>query len=1179
MAFNQKANVDVTLNNEQAKRELEELQKKMQRLIDLKRKAEEQGDITAYKKISSELNKSQREANSFQKQLALVDKALDNISGASIHDLRKAQQALTAQTSKLNRESDEYVQKSKQLKIVNQELARINANQRVGTNTFGRMGDTANRLFSIIGTGVASITGLSLTIRQTTKAYAEHEDKLADVMKTTGLTREQVGALNEELKKIDTRTSQERLLDLARVAGKLGITSQKEIMGFVRASDQIAVALTEDLGGNVEDSINQLGKLVDIFKLKDQFGIEQSLLKIGSAINSLGAAGTANEGYLVEFAKRVAGIAPSAGVSIENILGLGATLDELGQTSEVSGTVYSQFVGGMFKDTKTYAGIAKMSLSEFTSLLNNDANEAFIRVLEGAKGTSGAFGEMAKSLDGLGLDGARATAVLGVLASNTDKLREKQAFANLEFQKGTSLTQEFNVKNNTAQANLEKAKKKFAELSIELGQKLSPAYTSVIGNARLFVEVVKAIVEFLTKHGRALMVVTTSVMAYTVALKLNSAAKIENILQTRLGVAVTQTYSTLTALITGRLKLATVAQQAWNNAIKSNPIGAGLAVITALAGAIWLYSKRTNEVTAQQKALADIQDKTSKAYSEELAILDQYFFVLKNLNPKSERRAELMGEINDKYGQYLPHLLEEKSTIQDIDEAYQALIGTLRQKIELEVIQDKAKEIYGDLFLKKEEFERLSGLPVEKFNKEMKIIEGVRGEYKRRFLADMKGEIDEMQYMYDGLLAKIAERTPTNKSNSIDGTYESSDLGASSDPKVDRETLDKVLKALDQAHQERLLRIEEQAVKEKKSQEWLLLEKSFAERAYYEQKLAFMQQAGEQGIEIQRTLIQRELDIIKQTDDKIKELRNQNIDEFHSWLNERNAMEEATLTKSTDKNIKYGEEQIKNSKDLQKSEREQFAQRAEAILAFTEGIGDSFQDFLTSQDMSFGEFLRNTLLQTLEFVEQLMIAAIAQTMIEAIMGGAPINVAAVARSAAKILLLKAAFGVAKTVIKGNQDKKEGYAEGGHTGSGNQHEVAGVVHKEEWVAPKWMVDSPSTGPIINALENIRKSKFSINTAGLNTLATQGYFFGGLVGSPFPHKEFLRPAHDKLHKEMEAQEATNQNDPVNPIFEKVNRNLDRNSQVLDKLEKKKWVISVEQIQKGLQDLDEINRHRGL
>ncbi len=1118
MAVNQKANVDVTLNNEQAKRELEELQIEMQRLIALRDKAQKEGDTKGFKQREGQLKKLARDARNYEKQLYDVNKALNNLSGASIQELRKAQQSLTIQTSKLNRESAEFAQKSKQLKLVNQELARINSNHRTGSSTFGRIADAANRYFSIIGAGIATLTGLSLTIRQTTKAYAEHEDKLADVMKTTGMTREQVGILNEELKKIDTRTSQENLLDLARVAGKLGITSQQEILGFVRASDQIAVTLTEDLGGNVEDSINQLGKLVDIFKLKEQFGIEQSLLKVGSAINSLGAAGTANEGYLVEFAKRVAGIAPSAGVSIENILGLGATLDELGQTSEVSGTVYSQFIGGMFKDTKTYAGIAKMSLSEFTDLLNTDANEAFIRVLEGARGSNGAFGEMAKSLDGLGLDGARATAVLGVLASNTDKLREKQAFANQEFEKGTSLTQEFNVKNNTAQANLEKAKKRFAELSIELGQKLTPAYTSVISKARLLIEFIKSTVEFLTKYGRVLVIATAGIASYTLAINMANIA---------------------TRIYTGLTTAATAITRGFNTVIKSNPIGLLISLVTTAATALVLFRNKTGDAKREQAAFNEKLSEANQLITNAKSLeqrAEQYKLLTKNQleNLKGEMEAQILAEqdFHSNLLQTLKGRLEADQKLKALYRERERQDISEQQRININaLINARQKEIAQDLELSREgNKKRISQL--------------------KKHLENINSEIESRSSAVEPMEITIPIETENN--------------------------LDKLLKALDQAHQERLLRIEQQAVKEKKSQEWLLLEKSFAERAYYEQKLAFMQQAGEQGIEVQRKLIERELEIIKQTDDKIKELRDNNIDEFTKWLDERNAQEEEALTKSVDENIAYGKEQIKNSEDYKKAEREQLAYRAESILAFTEGIGDSFQDFLTSQDMSFEEFLKNTLLQTLDFIEKMMIAAIAQTMIESIMKGAPLNPAAIAESAAKILLLKAAFGAAKAVIQGKGEKKEGYAEGGHTGSGNQYEVAGVVHKEEWVAPKWMVDSPATGPIITALENIRKTKYSFNTAGLNTLASQGYFVGGPV---IPSKGLFRDVHNKLHAEMETQNATNQEDPVNPVFERVNGTLDRVNSTLTRLEKKKWSVSVELIQKGLQDLDEINRHRGL
>src|SRR5690606_23403149 len=119
-------------------------------------------------------------------------------------------------------------------------------------------------------------------------------------------------------------------MGIARIGGKLGITELDDIIEFVRASDQIAVALGEDLGG-AEGAIQALGKITDIFDLKTLYGQEQALLKVGSAINELGMASTANEGYLVTFARRTAGIAPQAGISIQNILGIAATLDALGQ--------------------------------------------------------------------------------------------------------------------------------------------------------------------------------------------------------------------------------------------------------------------------------------------------------------------------------------------------------------------------------------------------------------------------------------------------------------------------------------------------------------------------------------------------------------------------------------------------------------------------------------------------------------------------------------------------------------------------------------------------------------------------------------------------------------------------------------------------------------------------------
>lgn len=290
---------------------------------------------------------------------------------------------------------------------------------------------------------------------------AELSDSFADVRKTTGLSEVAVRGLVNEFKNFDTRSSRKELLAFAEMAGKLGISAEKDVLGFVRAADKIGVALGKDLG-NSEEAINSLGKLTDLFKIKDQFGLEDALIKTGSAINALGAAGTANEGYIVEFTKRLGTIAPAANISIENVMGLAATMDELGQPAEAATTALGQFIVGMGKDVPTFARVAKMSVKEFSDLLRKDANAALIAVLTQLKATGGGVQELAANMGLIGEDGARATAALSALAGGVDKLKDRQALSNGEFSKGTSIINEYNVKNQNFAANLEKLGKKLS---------------------------------------------------------------------------------------------------------------------------------------------------------------------------------------------------------------------------------------------------------------------------------------------------------------------------------------------------------------------------------------------------------------------------------------------------------------------------------------------------------------------------------------------------------------------------------------------------------------------------------------------------------------------------------------------------------------------------------------------
>ena len=675
-------------------------------------------------------------ANSYNRRINLYinGKEVKN----DISSIRKEMYKLTNQQSRMTIGSKEYNAHATKIKNLRGIIQKHNSDLRQTQQSWFSLRKAAegfNRYFAMATAALASFAGVALSIKSAVNAYSEFDDKLADVRKTTGLTKEEVKELNTELEKIDTRTAQLDLLNLARVAGKLGITGQEDILGFVRAANQISVALGEDLGG-AEDAVRELGKLTDIFKLKETYGQEEALLKIGSAINELGMASTANEGYLVEFSKRTAGIAPQAGVSVQNILGLAATLDSLGQKAEMSSTAYSKLMTTMTKKTSEFAKIAGMEIGEFSRLLRQDANEAMIRVFEGLNKNAGGFEQLVAALGDLGIEGQRMTSVFGALANNTETLRKQQLLANKAFSDGTSLTNEYNIKNKTVQANLEKARKRFAEMQRELGERLAPAYASVIKKSSLLIKALGITVEFLFKHGKQLVVVVAAITAYTVATRLavmwqnrSNAATLASIVGQKLQAlafhaqfAAIALYNTAVALLTGRLKVAAIQFRAFSAAMMASPVGIIVGLLAIAGVALFNYYKKAKEAASGQKQLNNEMQKT-----EDLLGKKQYDQFLKDTGLYTEQIITLADgskkvvasfnaniDVLDKFGKKVKTLRQYE--LENFKQFFEEEIINMQRNLEnldpnsiqFDIDSAKINEFKDSLALVKNELENIS---------------------------------------------------------------------------------------------------------------------------------------------------------------------------------------------------------------------------------------------------------------------------------------------------------------------------------------------------------------------------------------------------------------------------------------------------------------------------------------
>jgi TP901 family phage tail tape measure protein len=441
-----KSRVTLEVDGKQAINQLGKLEMEAKQLaIDMKLAKK---GTQEYVDTNKKLKETEAQIKSMRQQLGLTGMTMTQLSRYQ-RELRKEIQNTT--TSGTDRYKELNAELQKVNRLLDQQRKELNG-------TKGFFSDIKKELksFAVLAVGALGVTELFAGVQNLIKGSAELSDAYADVQKTTGLTKAEVEALNQELKKMDTRTPRSELLKLAADAGKLGIEGSKNILDFVNGADKINVALGEDLG---EDAIKSIGKLNELFGIREVFGYGEGMLKAGSAINELGASSTASESYIVGFTARLGGAAKAANITMTDIMGLAATLDSLGQQEETSSTAIGMFIVDMFKDTSTYANIAGKDLASFTKLLNEDANEALIQVLEGLNGNNEGFATMVTKLQEAGVEGSRGTQVISALAGNTKLLREQQVIANDAFTKGTSILEEFNTKNDNFAGNLEKIQK------------------------------------------------------------------------------------------------------------------------------------------------------------------------------------------------------------------------------------------------------------------------------------------------------------------------------------------------------------------------------------------------------------------------------------------------------------------------------------------------------------------------------------------------------------------------------------------------------------------------------------------------------------------------------------------------------------------------------------------------
>lgn len=731
-------------------------------------KAAAAGNKQQLTKLKRELKETNRQISQIENAAKGVEHVLQRLDETSPKELNRTLSQLKRNLNGLERGSEEWNRQCEAIKRVKAEIAKVNSQMRENESLWERMNRKLNDWQTALAGIAAAITGIIMAGRSAVNAFAEMDQEMANVRKFTGMNASEVEQLNEEFQKIDTRTGREELNKLAQEAGRLGKTSQEDVLGFVKAADQINVAL-DDLG---DGATLTLSKLTNIFGDEERLGTEKALLAVGSVINELSQNCTASAPYLANFTQRMAGVGAQAKMTIPEIMGFAAVLDSQGQAVEMSATAVSKVIMDMFKENDKIIKATGLNAKEFNETLKKSTNEGLLMLLDRLH-ELGNIDVLAPVFKDMGENGARAAQVISALAGNLDMVRWEQEEATKAFAEGTSVTNEFNVQNTTVQAGLDKARKGVTEMAVALGEQLQPIMKHVISSTTLLLKFMSTSITFIKENTFTLASLTAAFIAYKIAVNASNIAFKAHYAWLVICKTATAAYKTTVATLhaahlllqMGLAKLqGNWVRQSWlmsdlkkQGALLASGYGAIAAGAIALGAVLYKLYKKMTEVSQAEKDLQEIRKRGQEGIIDEKNKIDALIAVARDETQSLKDRHTAIDALNKIIPNYNAQLDDTTGKYKENKKALDDYLKSLTRKYEIEGAKDKLRDIGKqrvDLNLEKQRQERVVAMDEMEAKRET-VMPGQEGKVvqlgvnslrasNRRALAKTKEDLAEL---------------------------------------------------------------------------------------------------------------------------------------------------------------------------------------------------------------------------------------------------------------------------------------------------------------------------------------------------------------------------------------------------------------------------------------------------
>lgn len=1097
MAIHEKATVELQVNGEQARKEMQLME---QHALSLKARiveAQNAGDTKKVKQLQKELKETNTTLRAMRDNARNIDAAMNNIGLATPKELRRLLKDINAKLNSghIARGSEEWKKYQAQLKLVNAEIRKVNDEIKESEGWLTRFNNGFAKWGALAASGIAAITGISMTLNKMRKDRDDKEASAANLKALTGLDdvsiqwlARQAEILSTSMHKSGLRVTQssKEILEAYMLVGsaKPDLLGNKEALNAVTIEAmRLSKAAKMDLKEAVDAvtlSMNQYGASSE--KAADYANVMAAGSKYGSAaVQSITAAVTK------------AGVSAStANVPIEQLVGSIETLAEKGIVNEVAGTGLKMF----FLRLQTGADETNPKIVGLQTALKNLQKLSTEEIVK-------RFGAETYTVAQTLIDGADKVEYYTKAVTGTNVAMEQAA-----------------INSETNEARLAQLKNKIRETGIELMEKLNPSLNMLTGWTTKLLSMAPALIDWLVKYKGALASTCVTLLALIAYKKADVAwAKLQVVWNEK--------------IVASLLSL--------GKFVKANPYAFLAVGVAALIGRLIDLKREQNRVTESQKSMLRISNDLNDKYGEQESKIRLLTNVIHNQNFSYDERRRCIDELKKIVPGYNGMLNEEGKLMNDNTGAIKDYLVQLEKQIKLEAAREELAGLYQEQ-RKTEKLKRKQQEEVKRANANFNAAQfmasaratnlGTQGtralakatdastQQARSRLTIANQELNKTQARLDQLNQAIKDVNAEIAASDIQPDVVKTDgkkngggtltEGERSKAKKDalvkeekeyfselahlkqlyidsdlmtQEEYARLVEDLEMQHLNRQLDIAgmEPDEIEKINQKILDAQIKFKERCRQEDDKEY-KEAQQRALTAREKRYQLDIEAaaryhyqnLTSEEDYLRLLSDLEYGYYSDMLANYQLTEQqkADFQKQINANrLKEDEREYQKRKEAQDKERALAQKYTDMAKGIAEDYGQTLGEMIANGELTMKNFLRETLLMAVDALEKVIEIAAVEITAKNAATTAPLSFIGIAKAAAQIAAIKVAFAAVKGMI-GN------FYTGGFTGSGEWDRPQGIVHSNEFVANRFAVANPAIRPVLNLIDHAQRT----NTVG-------------------------------------------------------------------------------------------------